>query len=948
MLFDMKSLPKKIKDNINDLTGIEQEEEFSSHLLDSLPMLFPSQLPQVAQSEGLVERLKEEVSKSDKSNIQDCILALMAAAVGERKIFTIHDYERISEYAKELFGEESMHARFQAKLNATLLRDYSKEELQIEALEDFRSFLSLHSDSISFNQDFLDALYAVIYALTLQDKRDLYGIASQFFEKVELIFMEYDIQRKKEQIFLSARSSQLYKSARADIFEKSSKSTNASTRQKIRSTASKLLPGKDLIHKVTGLASDSNEQTYSNTSGLFSFSRQNKKQKTMQNWVQSDVYDKELSALENYGLAFEDNVLLEQIKAFRNLLIPQDFRIVVLGEGKRGKSSVVNALLGKHILPTKAILPETATLVELFYSHENSFEIEWISKEEFIELEKVLYAEEANLLLQKKFENLRKIFDNKELFENLQKLSINRMEDLHEFVSAEGLYTALIKKVRVGIHSSNIPQGILLIDTPALNASDPFYHALTREEALKADCLIVVLDARKPDSYSEIAFLKELAKKGRVLKVIGVLSYPPDSASERELAKKRALQTLQESIREVEEVEIVDVFMFNPKQIVENYEKNIILSSLSKIQKQLFEGDYLAFVEGITKCVNEGIQSSLFSQRLESTFQHLVSFAETNREEFLGQHEKNLPIKQHQEMLLNHSKHLATATEKYADHARALVLNVHHDIENWRENSERNIMLLEERIVLHITRAMHKHADSLGDNFSKEANWTEFDTEEAPQIARSLIDEFVTEQRASLHSWEEKIQLFNSNMQELSLECFEEIQKISHDISALAATKSNMDHMIVKSFSYMNRLTLFLGGAGTGLLASSGILNALALGTATLAFLTSPIVIPSALLIGGAAYALRSFAKPSKRKEYFFEKKEVKVREFAKEITQELNNQLDQIQEELILSYSQAVHKSLVPALEIMAGEAVNIHLYLQIVQKQNKELTKSLKELSF
>ena len=48
--------------------------------------------------------------------------------------------------------------------------------------------------------------------------------------------------------------------------------------------------------------------------------------------------------------------------------IHQDcYKILVLGEFKRGKSTLVNALLGRSIVPMD-VLPETATLNEVVYS----------------------------------------------------------------------------------------------------------------------------------------------------------------------------------------------------------------------------------------------------------------------------------------------------------------------------------------------------------------------------------------------------------------------------------------------------------------------------------------------------------------------------------------------------------------------------------------------------
>ncbi len=932
MKFEIKSLGKKLKENFSDLSGIEEKQDNSSKLLETLPVLIKASLSSVDGNKSgyeILPRLIQEMTKEESDNIVDNVLSLMAAALAERQNFTIYDYEKVLEHCQILFGEEALHTRFQAKLHAALLRDYSDEEKRLQVLENFRLFLHENKNSLNITQSFLNALYKTLYMLTLQDERRKYKLQSRFFEACDLLFMEYDIQKKKEKLFPLSSGAQLEDESdyEDEFLPKLGRSLNVFNKLKSAN-------GKDR-KKFFTLGKGQNASNLLSTT--------------------EKAYEFELKHLEDYALSFRNTVLLEQISAFRSLLIPQDFRVVVLGEGKRGKSSLINALLGENILPTKAILPETGTLIELFRANETSYEIEWISEYEFEELENILYAEESNLLLQKKFENLRKIFNNTELFNNLRSLKISRPEELNEFISADGLYTALIKKVRIGINSENIPQGILLLDTPAINASDPFYHMLTLEEALRADCLIVMLDARKPDSYSELQLLKELAARGRAIKIIGVLTHPPESSLEREIAKNRALQTLQEGVRGIDNndvIEIVNVFMFNPKAVLENFEResSLLLSHLKPsslkstlgLQKPVFEPEYLSFVEAIILCVKEGIHSSTFSKRLDNTFNHLVSFAVTSRSEMAEQYKKNLPSAQHQKMLENHAKHLAIATEEYADHARSMVMAVHHDIENWRENSERAITFLEERIVLHISKAMHKHADSLGNNFSKESQWIEFDELDAPAIARALLDEFVAEQRAGLHAWEEKIQLFNNSMQELSMECFNEVQKISEEINVLSATNSKFDHMLVQTMTYMNRLTLFLGGAGTGLLASSGIVNALALGTATLAFLTIPVVLPTAVLIGATAYALRSFANPSKRKEYFLQRKEVKVREFASQIALELNKQLDDIQNELVLAYSQAVHKSLAPALEIMASEAVNIHLYLQVIEKQHAQLPDS------
>ena len=58
--------------------------------------------------------------------------------------------------------------------------------------------------------------------------------------------------------------------------------------------------------------------------------------------------------------------LLGQIRKEQELIRTRKFRVAVVGEFRRGKSTFVNALLGREILPTDA-LPTTATLNRITY-----------------------------------------------------------------------------------------------------------------------------------------------------------------------------------------------------------------------------------------------------------------------------------------------------------------------------------------------------------------------------------------------------------------------------------------------------------------------------------------------------------------------------------------------------------------------------------------------------
>lgn len=74
-----------------------------------------------------------------------------------------------------------------------------------------------------------------------------------------------------------------------------------------------------------------------------------------------------LRQLSKHNYVSQHADLLEKVTALEDNIRQDRYKILVLGEFKRGKSTLVNALLGRSILPMD-VLPETATLNEIVYS----------------------------------------------------------------------------------------------------------------------------------------------------------------------------------------------------------------------------------------------------------------------------------------------------------------------------------------------------------------------------------------------------------------------------------------------------------------------------------------------------------------------------------------------------------------------------------------------------
>lgn len=140
-------------------------------------------------------------------------------------------------------------------------------------------------------------------------------------------------------------------------------------------------------------------------------------------------------------------------------------RVLVLGEIKQGKSTLINALLGEALLPS-GVTPTTGAIVQIVHGDE---------------LGRFLVAPDGqrNPLEPDTFAKLAR---GKE-----------------DFVGSLLLTTP----------SPHIPPGVELIDTPGINDLARFRSLISRGELPRGDAIILVLDATQVLKLTEVAFLRD-------------------------------------------------------------------------------------------------------------------------------------------------------------------------------------------------------------------------------------------------------------------------------------------------------------------------------------------------------------------------------------------------------------------------------------------------------
>ncbi len=175
--------------------------------------------------------------------------------------------------------------------------------------------------------------------------------------------------------------------------------------------------------------------------------------------------------------------------------IEAPFNVMIVGDFKRGKSSFINALLGKELLPSD-ITPETVTVNTVTYGDADTAEI---------------YLEN----------NTKKIIP-------MESLKRESLESILKQLPAKPKY--------ISVKDNNeILKNINFIDTPGLNDAVDSFDEVVIDYLSKADAVIYVVSASFPMSRDEQNFLSEIIIPASLAKVIVIVNMCDCLESEEEI-----------------------------------------------------------------------------------------------------------------------------------------------------------------------------------------------------------------------------------------------------------------------------------------------------------------------------------------------------------------------------------------------------------------------------
>jgi len=186
------------------------------------------------------------------------------------------------------------------------------------------------------------------------------------------------------------------------------------------------------------------------------------------------------------------------------------FTLAVVGEFSRGKSTLINALLGQaELLPT-AIEPATAAVTILTYGYPPSAEVHY---EDGAVIPNVPLEDLAEYVVGKNLDGKsfrQRLTQRVARFTGVRKLDDFTLEDVEHEVEQETQElkpTSEVASVHVRYPADFLTDSIRLVDTPGIGSVNPKHGEATRRFVREADAIVFLINTDPVISASECNFL---------------------------------------------------------------------------------------------------------------------------------------------------------------------------------------------------------------------------------------------------------------------------------------------------------------------------------------------------------------------------------------------------------------------------------------------------------
>ncbi|MCT7597814.1 dynamin family protein [Aliarcobacter butzleri] len=226
--------------------------------------------------------------------------------------------------------------------------------------------------------------------------------------------------------------------------------------------------------------------------------------------------------------------ILAELENTNNYLNDQKFSIGITGVMNAGKSTMLNALMGREILGS-AVVPETANLTIVKHNPTDNAKVYYWNEQEWDRIKKSAsqlesmkdFVEETNRIFG---DNLKNYIRPVSRFDEID------IKDLSSYTSAEasGKKCNLVKYVELGSKLDFLSDGIEIVDTPGLDDPVIQREEITKEYISQCDMMIHLMNVSQSATLKDVEFIIDALLYQNISKLLVVITRA-DTVSKEQL-----------------------------------------------------------------------------------------------------------------------------------------------------------------------------------------------------------------------------------------------------------------------------------------------------------------------------------------------------------------------------------------------------------------------------
>ena len=226
--------------------------------------------------------------------------------------------------------------------------------------------------------------------------------------------------------------------------------------------------------------------------------------------------------------------ILGELGNTHNYLNDQKFSIGITGVMNAGKSTMLNALMGREILGS-AVVPETANLTIVKHNPTDNAKVYYWNEQEWDRIKKSAsqlesmkdFVEETNRIFG---DNLKNYIRPVSRFDEID------IKDLSSYTSAEasGKKCNLVKYVELGSKLDFLSDGIEIVDTPGLDDPVIQREEITKEYISQCDMMIHLMNVSQSATLKDVEFIIDALLYQNISKLLVVITRA-DTVSKEQL-----------------------------------------------------------------------------------------------------------------------------------------------------------------------------------------------------------------------------------------------------------------------------------------------------------------------------------------------------------------------------------------------------------------------------